>query len=481
MAFAVYSHYTPGLLCQGSIRRTRAPGSFPRAFGRFALTSQNSRFSGLHRLHARFGGVDPEKQRGQRGGMERMQRGTAVRVQADNENVAFVAGAAGRTGVRVVRELAARGFKVRAGVRSLSKSPEDIFNGKDAYNGGGVTPVVNVEGVELVEFDVEDPASLPAAIGDATIIVCCIGAPEDKPLDASLPKRIDGTGTKNLIEAARAAGIRHFVLQSSLGTGRFGWPAAVLNLFWGVLDHKRDAELALVASGVPFTIVRPGGMERPTDAYEETHNILLAAPDTTFGGQISRRQVAAICADAACHPAAATNKIVEVVAEEGALAAPVPAMLERISPVVQGGADVAPGTVGYYERKYTFKDSWQARWLEVMGFGGMAPEAINGRLAMLGALGILGAEADNQGTLLEQFGDNAVFVAAMTVAVIGTSLIPFFKGVTASDAKAGPFNQFAEITNGRLAMLALSTILYTELSTDDVFWDLVVEKVPFLS
>ena len=85
--------------------------------------------------------------------------------------------------------------------------------------------------------------------------------------------------------------MHHFVLQTSLGTGRFGWPASLLNLFWRVLEHKREAELALLASGLPFTIVRPGGMERPTDSYEKTHNILVAPPDTTFGGQISRRQV----------------------------------------------------------------------------------------------------------------------------------------------------------------------------------------------
>ena len=91
--------------------------------------------------------------------------------------------------------------------------------------------------------------------------------------------------------AAKVAGVRHFVLQSALGTGRFGWPAAALNLFWGVLDHKRGAERALVASGMPFTIVRPGGMERPTDDHERTHAVVVAAPDTTFGGQISRRQV----------------------------------------------------------------------------------------------------------------------------------------------------------------------------------------------
>jgi hypothetical protein len=38
-------------------------------------------------------------------------------------------------------------------------------------------------------------------------------------------------------------------------------------------------------------IVRPGGMERPTDAYKETHNIALSQEDTLFGGQVSNLQV----------------------------------------------------------------------------------------------------------------------------------------------------------------------------------------------
>lgn len=32
-------------------------------------------------------------------------------------------------------------------------------------------------------------------------------------------------------------------------------------------------------------------MERPTDAYKETHNLTLALDDTLFGGQVSNLQV----------------------------------------------------------------------------------------------------------------------------------------------------------------------------------------------
>jgi hypothetical protein len=39
-----------------------------------------------------------------------------------------------------------------------------------------------------------------------------------------------------------AAGVKQFVMVTSLGTGKIGFPASVLNLFWGVLSEKRKAE-----------------------------------------------------------------------------------------------------------------------------------------------------------------------------------------------------------------------------------------------
>jgi hypothetical protein len=60
------------------------------------------------------------------------------------------------------------------------------------------------------------------------------------------------------LQAASAAGVQQFVLVTSLGTGKIGWPAGVLNLFGGVLIFKRKAEEALEASGLPYVIVRPG-------------------------------------------------------------------------------------------------------------------------------------------------------------------------------------------------------------------------------
>ena len=134
-----------------------------------------------------------------------------------------------------------------------------------------------------------------------------IGAAEDKPLDTAAPRKIDGEGAIALVDAAQAAGVQRFIMVTSLGTTKFGWPASALNLFWGVLYWKAQAEAALIKSGMQYTIVRPGGMEKPTDSYKETHATTLAARDTVFGGQISRLQVCPTCLPPSSHIAALTS------------------------------------------------------------------------------------------------------------------------------------------------------------------------------
>lgn len=55
--------------------------------------------------------------------------------------------------------------------------------------------------------------------------------------------------------------------------------------------------------------VRAGGMERPTDAYKKTHNLVVARRDTTFGGQVSRLQVAELVAASLVTSDLAANKV----------------------------------------------------------------------------------------------------------------------------------------------------------------------------
>ncbi|KAL7118853.1 hypothetical protein ACP275_02G026800 [Erythranthe tilingii] len=250
-----------------------------------------------------------------------------------DENLVFVAGATGKVGSRTVRcyvELLKLGFKVRAGVRSIQRAEslvQSVQNMKLEDLTGGAQ---STDKFELVECDLENLDRIKPALGNSSIVICCIGASEKEIFDISGPYRIDFQATKNLIDAATSAKVEHFILLTSLGTNKIGFPAAILNLFWGVLIWKRKAEEVLLASGLPYTIVRPGGMERPTDSYKETHNITLSEEDTLFGGQVSNLQVAELMAFMAKNRSLSYCKVVEVIAETTAPLTPAGELLKTI-------------------------------------------------------------------------------------------------------------------------------------------------------
>ena len=50
-------------------------------------------------------------------------------------------------------------------------------------------------------------------------------------------------------------------------------------------------------------------MERPGDDFKATHSITIAERDTTFGGQISRLQVAEVIGTAIARTELAENKV----------------------------------------------------------------------------------------------------------------------------------------------------------------------------
>lgn len=200
---------------------------------------------------------------------------------------ALVAGATGQTGRRIVQELVKRGVPVRALVRDPDAA-RTILPGD----------------VELVRGDVLQPESLAAAIADCTVLLCATGA---KPgFDPTAPYKVDYEGTKNLVNAAKTAGIEHFVLVTSLCVSQFFHP---LNLFFLILVWKKQAEAYLQASGLTYTIVRPGGLKNE----DNSDAIVMSSADTLFGGSIPRTKVAQTCVEALFQPSA-RNKIVEIVA-----------------------------------------------------------------------------------------------------------------------------------------------------------------------
>ena len=201
---------------------------------------------------------------------------------------AFVAGATGQTGRRIVKQLIEQNIPTRALVRDQQKGRQTLPSE-----------------AELVTGDVLDPQSLKTAIADSTVLLCATGATPS--FDPTGPYKIDYEGTKNLVDVAKQQGIEHFVLVSSLCVSQFFHP---LNLFWLILVWKKQAEDYIRQSGLTYTIVRPGGLKN-----EDNQDAIVMKPaDTLFDGSIPRTKVAEVCVEALSIPSA-RNKIVEVIAK----------------------------------------------------------------------------------------------------------------------------------------------------------------------
>ena len=448
---------------------TRRCGATVLAGREIAATNASGRFEGRSRCEGACASAAAGPSRRVRPGLPASCRATATSENgtaaegasasaADGAGaVVFVAGATGRTGSRAVKELLASGYRVRAGVRSAAKFTETFSS------------VGQEGGLERVTFDVMDgsDAAMDAAVAGADAVVCCLGAPETE-FNPSNPRLIDGEGVTRLVAAAKRAGsVKHFVLVSSLGTGKFGWPAASLNLFFGVLHWKREGELALIRSGLPYTIVRPGGMERPTDDYYKTHNLVLGEADARFGGQVSRLQVSWVVRESLLNPALSANKVVEVVAEEKAKKKEITALLDGVK---SQGAIVEGSAAWYSLVKYPHAPRPLDAVFGTMGFGGAGPEAINGRLAMLGVVSMLGYEwraaaSDAHAlSLASQIGSPGILAPTLAIAALITtaSLVPLAKDVSPKDAQVPVFSAAAERINGRAAMLAFAYLAWIE-------------------
>ena len=198
----------------------------------------------------------------------------------------FVAGATGKTGRCIVKQLVDLDIPVRALVRDLERARTILPNS-----------------VELIVGDVLQPQTFTPALSDCSVLICATGAAPS--LNPTGPYQVDYRGAKNLVDAAKAQAIEHFVLVSSLCVSRFFHP---LNLFWLVLYWKKQAENYLKSSDIPYTIVRPGGLKEE----DNTDNILMAGADSLQEGSIPRLKVARVCVAALSEPAAKSS-IVEIV------------------------------------------------------------------------------------------------------------------------------------------------------------------------
>jgi uncharacterized protein YbjT (DUF2867 family) len=181
----------------------------------------------------------------------------------------FLAGASRGVGREIANCLTAENLPVKALIRNESAAAELKTMGINTVIGDAL----NISDVEQAIIADEPIHTVISTIG---------GLPSES-------ERADYLGNKNLIDAALKAKVQKFILITSIGTGNSAGalPPQALATLEPVLIEKDKAEQHLIASGLTYTIIRPGGLK----SEPATGNGILTE-DPRIVGTIHRPDVA---------------------------------------------------------------------------------------------------------------------------------------------------------------------------------------------
>ncbi len=179
----------------------------------------------------------------------------------------LVAGATGKTGLRLVDELSSRGHNPIALVRESSDT-SSLPSGVEQRL-GDLTDLQDdaCEGCEVVVF--------AAGSGGDT--------------SAEMTDKVDRDGAMRLIDLASNSGVGRFVMLSSVGADNPDQGGELAHY----LQAKHDADEHLKASGLNYAIVRPVSL---TDA--DGNREIRLGKDVDAGGKAARGDVAFVLANA---------------------------------------------------------------------------------------------------------------------------------------------------------------------------------------
>ena len=167
----------------------------------------------------------------------------------------LVVGATGALGGSVTRLLARGGPNVRALVRDPARRRE-----------------LDRLGVDVAIGDLRDPASLAAACADVTHVITTANSFLGKGANAS--SHVDLYGNRNLVDAARGAGVERFVFVSADNAT----PDSTVDFF----RYKAQTEEYLRATDIDYVIIRPAAF-MDVWAHIVAGNIAAKGVATVFG------------------------------------------------------------------------------------------------------------------------------------------------------------------------------------------------------
>lgn len=180
----------------------------------------------------------------------------------------LVAGATGKTGVQLVKDLLDQGHKPTALVRESSDTSD--------------LP----DGVNLRQGDLTD---LKSGVCDGMDVVV-FAAGSGGSTGPEMTDKVDRDGAKRLVDLAREAGVSRFVMLSSVGADQSD-PEGDLARY---LKAKHEADEHLKASGLTCAILRPVALTN--DGRSDS---VVLGGDVDKSAKASRADVAHLLAEAA--------------------------------------------------------------------------------------------------------------------------------------------------------------------------------------
>ena len=151
-----------------------------------------------------------------------------------------VAGGHGKIGLRLLRLLAERGDRGRGLIRNADQGPD-----------------LEAVGAMAVGADLEnlDSDAVARSIAGVDAVVFAAGAGPGS--GAARKRTVDYGAAAKLIEACKLNGIERYVIVSAIGLRD---PDSWGDEMRPYLEAKLQADTELAASGLDYTIVRPGGL-----------------------------------------------------------------------------------------------------------------------------------------------------------------------------------------------------------------------------
>jgi uncharacterized protein YbjT (DUF2867 family) len=160
----------------------------------------------------------------------------------------LVTGGTGFVGRHLIQRMRKEGIAIRAVVKTVDKAQS-----------------LEALGVNLIQGDITDKASLEKAIIGVTRVIHLVGIIQETPHVTFQGVHVEGT--RNILDAAKRAAVHHFFYQSALGTR----PAAKSTYH----KSKWEAEELVRSSGIPYTIMRPSLIYGSGDGFTTRLSVMI--------------------------------------------------------------------------------------------------------------------------------------------------------------------------------------------------------------